>query len=232
MESVMKDVKVKPARAKARPAPKPAAEPVAAKAPARRALPKAVPAETPVVVAAPVVEAVTAPAAPVETPIEAAPAPAPQAEEAPAPTLVETLVAPLAALDLAPAAPAPEVLLKPVAAVLETGTEGARTLYAKAQETNATLRSAMTESATAATRGLVELNGQVLDLVRAQSDATLAAWRSVLTAGSMSEAIRVQTSGVRQVYETSAQHWKAIAETAGRTAEAAMRPMQSALGPR
>jgi hypothetical protein len=215
METVMKDVKVKPARGKGR---------TKADAPAADA------------VAKPLAKAARKPKA--ATASEAAPAlfdaqPIPAAVAAPSPppppSLIETIVAPIAALGVTAEAPVAETLLAPVKAALGTGTESARTFYAKAQETGDTLRNAMSESAAAASRGLVELNGQMLDLVRAQSDATLSVWRSALAAGSMSEAIRLQTSGVRQVYETSAGHWKAIAETAGRTADAAMRPMQSVL---
>lgn len=222
----MKDVKAKPARGRGRkpaeaaveapavPAPKAEAKVVAKaapKAPARRAAPR------PAAVKAPAPKPAELPLAP--------------ALQAPVPNLVETVVAPVAALDLAPpAAPSPEALAKPVAAVLEAGTAGARTFYAKAQETGATLRDAMTQSATATSRGLVELNGQMFALVRAQSDATFGFWRAALAATTVSEAIRVQTSGARQAYEASATHWKAIAETAGRTAEAALRPMFSGRG--
>jgi hypothetical protein len=219
METVMKDVKVKPPRGKGRTK---AAAPVAA------------------AVAKPVAKAARTAARKVKAPTmsEAAPAlfdtqPIPAAVKAPSPppppTLIETVVAPIAALGLTAEAPAAETILRPVKAALGTGTESARTFYAKAQETGDTMRNAVSESAAAASRGLVELNGQLLDLMRAQSDATFSVWRSALAAGSVSEAIRLQTSGVRQVYETSAGHWKAMAETAGRTAEAAMRPLQSVL---
>ncbi|HYF53269.1 MAG TPA: phasin family protein [Salinarimonas sp.] len=233
----MKDVKVKPARARGR---RPAA--VASTAKAKVEVITAAPSDAPAPEASVAKAPVKAPAAKAAAPkapevvarrpepepaIVAAPAPV----EAPVPTLVETVVEPLAALDIAPA-PSPEILLKPVSTVLVAGAGGARTAYAKAQETGETLRGALTESAAAATRGLVELNGQMLDLVRAQSDATLAMLRSTMAAPSVSEAVRAQASGARQVYETSAAHWRAIAETAGRTAEAAMKPMQAALTPR
>lgn len=74
---------------------------------------------------------------------------------------------------------------------------------------------AMAQNATT-TQALVELNGKLFELVRAQGDAAFSLWRSTLSAGSLSEAVRIQTSGVREAYETSAERWKDIAETAAR----------------
>ncbi|KAA2242207.1 phasin family protein [Salinarimonas soli] len=233
----MNDVKVKPARGKGRtkapsPAPAPEARP-AAKAARTVRKAKPAPVSEPALFDAP---AQPAPKVPARAPAKAAAKAVAQPKAAvavetpaapPPPSLVETVVVPIAALSLSGDGPVPQALFNPMKAVL--GTRDPRALYARAQETGDTLRNAMSESATATSRGLVELNSQMLDLVRAHSDATLSLWRSALAAGSMSEAIRVQTSGVRQVYEASAGHWKSIAETAGRTAEAAMRPMQSAL---
>jgi hypothetical protein len=84
------------------------------------------------------------------------------------------------------------------------------------REATETMRNAVTDNATATTRGLVELNGKMLEMFRVQGEAAFNVWRSTVSAPSMSEAIRAQTSGVRQAYETSAAQWKDLAETTGR----------------
>jgi hypothetical protein len=86
---------------------------------------------------------------------------------------------------------------------------------------------AVAETATAATTTVLEVNAKVLDAVRAQSDAAFELWRSTLAAGSLSEAMRVQTSGARQAYETAANHWKDMAETTTRWFASAMKPLHS-----
>jgi len=64
--------------------------------------------------------------------------------------------------------------------------------------------------------GWAELNGKMLNLMRSQTEANFALWRSTLGAGSLSEAIRIQTTGIREAYETTAAQWRDIAETAAR----------------
>lgn len=82
---------------------------------------------------------------------------------------------------------------------------------------------------TAAAQGLVELNAKLLDLWRSHTDATFGVWRATMTAGSLAEAIKVQTSGMRQVYEISAERWKDISETTNRMfgAFGTMKPNQT-----
>jgi hypothetical protein len=64
--------------------------------------------------------------------------------------------------------------------------------------------------------GWAELNHKMLNLMRSQTEANFALWRSTLGAGSLSEAIRMQTTGVREAYEATAAQWRDIAETAAR----------------
>lgn len=165
-------------------------------------------------------KALAATAATVSKLTEKAPAGAKQA--------VSTIVA---AVKQAPKALASEpkaaAFAAPVSTLLSAGTDQAREAYARAQATTQSLRQAVTESATATTRGAVEINGKVIDAVRAQSDAALDLWRAALTAGSVSEAIRIQTGGARQVYETAATQWKDIAEASARLLTASVKPMQS-----
>lgn len=112
-------------------------------------------------------------------------------------------------------------------ALFGAGTDQARQAYAQVQATGETLRQAMTESAAATTRGAIEINTKVLDLVRAQSEATLALWRSAFTAGSLSEAIEQQSSAARQAYETAALHWKDLADATGRWLGDVAKPLRT-----
>jgi hypothetical protein len=67
-----------------------------------------------------------------------------------------------------------------------------------------------------AAQELAELNGKMLHLLRTQSEAAFEVWRSTLSAPSVSEAIRAQSSGLRQAYEAGAAQWKEIAEATSR----------------
>ena len=128
-------------------------------------------------------------------------------------------------------APSPEAAAFSFSAALETGADQARAAYARVRESGDSFREATSASTAATTRGLLELNGKVIDLVRAQNDAALDLWRSTLAAGSLSEAIRVQTHGLKEAYEATAAGWKDIAETAGRLMGEAAKPLRSAFTP-
>jgi hypothetical protein len=117
-------------------------------------------------------------------------------------------------------------------ALAAPATDQAREAYERGQAATASFRHAVAETAAATTKGVLEVNAKVLDALRAQSDAALDLWRSALAAESFSEAVRVQTSGARQAYDSVAHHWKDVAETTNRWFGAAMRPIQSALSDR
>lgn len=76
--------------------------------------------------------------------------------------------------------------------------------------------------------GFVELNTKLFEFFRTQADATMSVWRATVTAGSLAEAVRVQTSGMRQVYESSAGQWKEVSETTNRVFADAFKAMRSA----
>ena len=124
--------------------------------------------------------------------------------------------------------PRPETIAAPLATMMGIGADGARKSFEQAQVSGETMRQACIESANAASRGMLALNTQMLDLVRAQSDATMDLWRSAMAAPSFSEALKVQTSGARQAYETTAAHLKVIAETTTRVVGETTKPIQSA----
>jgi hypothetical protein len=133
-----------------------------------------------------------------------------------------------AAVEAPPATPAATEMIAPTARLVEAGRDQARQAYAQAQATGETFRQALAESANVTTRGALEVNGKVIDALCAQSEAALDLWQSTLSAGSFSEAVRLQATGARQVYETVASHWKDVAETTGRWLGASVKPIQSA----
>jgi hypothetical protein len=92
--------------------------------------------------------------------------------------------------------PIAQAALAPFSVALESGAEQARNAVGRARDTRESLQQAVAHSAVAAANGMLELNGKVIDLLRAQSDAAFELWRSTVTAGSLSEAVRVQTSGI------------------------------------
>ena len=211
-----------------------------AKAPAKRA-PKAVakavgaPVKTAAVktaATAPDPRSVPAPTAPASVARKAAEAIAPVASVAAAApkAVAKAALAPASRAEAPMAAFAPVTLegVAPLAAAFQAGADQARAAYDRARENGDTFRQAVTDTTAATTRGFLEFNGKVIDLVRAQNEAALDLWRSTLTAGSFSEAIRAQTHGMREAYETSAAQWKDLAETAGRLMGEATQPLRSA----
>lgn len=203
---------------------------------------EAKPAEKPAA-AAPVAKAAEPVAKPAPAP---KPAPTPIPSPAAIPLATPSPLAAVAALDVAesplhteafsavgiPALPTPEAVIAPIQKAMEAGAESARGAYASARETNEALGQACFESAAATSRGLVALNAQLLDLMRAQSDLSFSLMRSTLAAPSLSEAVRLQTSGARQAYETTATHLKAIAETTTRIVGEASKPLHEAMSRR
>jgi hypothetical protein len=188
--------------------------------PAKAPVPPAAPA--PVPVAAPV------PTAPIAKAESAKPAEQPKPKsDAP----VAAKPASAAGVGAVSAPAIAQAAAAPVAAVLKSGGDQANVVFAKAQENSEALRKAAAASANAVAHGFIEINNKVLDLLRAQSDATFALWRSTVEAGSLSDAIRVQSSGVRQAYETTASQWRDIAETTGRVVEEAVKPIRQVLTP-
>jgi len=61
--------------------------------------------------------------------------------------------------------------------------------------------------------------------MRSQSDATLGLWRATISAPSLSEAVKAQSSGMRKAYESTAMQLKTIAETGMRVATETSEPL-------
>jgi len=129
--------------------------------------------------------------------------------------------------------PTPEAALAPFSAAFQSGAEQARTAIGRARATGDNLQQAVAQSATAAARAMLEVNEKIIDGLRAQNDAALDLWRSTVTAGSLSELVRIQTSGLRRAYELTSTQAKDLAATTTRAVGDAVKPLQSALpGPR
>ena len=109
---------------------------------------------------------------------------------------------------------------------VQASLDQARAATAQVKQASENVGQAVTESASTAAKGLVEFNGKMFDLWRAQSDAAFRVWRSVMTAGSLAEAIRAKTSGMREIYEMTLSQWKELAETTGQLARDAAKPVQ------
>jgi len=131
----------------------------------------------------------------------------------------------IAALEVKPAS-AQAVVPAPLAAAGATQVQDA---YARAQGATASLRQVVAETTTATTAGALEINEKVLNAFRAQSDAVLDVWRSALAADTLTEAVRLQTTGARDAYAVAASHWKDVAESTTRWFGAALKPFQSVL---
>lgn len=135
--------------------------------------------------------------------------------------------APVASKTIPTAPPAPpasavavakesEIVVETVKSAAKAVPQAMRQASRRGEASRDALRLAMTEAATASSRGALEVNDKVIEALRAQSDAALDLWRSTLNAATLADAIRVQTTGVRQAYETAAAQWKDIAETTTR----------------
>lgn len=121
-----------------------------------------------------------------------------------------------------------EAAAAPLAAVAEAGAEAAGPDLKGAAKTGDALRQAMTDSFSATTRGLIEINGKVVEMVRASSEANLDLWRATFTAGSLPEAVRAQADGLRRACERTAEHWQDLAQTTTRIVGEAWQPLQTA----
>lgn len=110
------------------------------------------------------------------------------------------------------------------------GLDQAREGYATIRKSLEELQGGLAESAGIASKGVAEINGKVLDLVRAQTDAAFSLWRQLLGVNSLSQAVQLQTKGLREGYERTSSHLKDIAETTGRVAETSLAPMRRIIG--
>lgn len=110
----------------------------------------------------------------------------------------------------------------------DRGLSKVRTLLSSARPSPETWSGPLAASASEASRGLAEINGKWLDLMRVQIDATFNLWRSMLTVRSFGEAVELQARELRKQFETTTAHAKDIAATTRRVAAEAVWPMRAA----
>lgn len=127
----------------------------------------------------------------------------------------------------APDRPANVVALKPEAAAPKPANGAALAPPSGASRSGGISAQPAAVKETYAAQGLVELNAKMFDMLCAQSDKTFALWRATLTAGSVAEAVRVQTAGIREVYEATAAQWRDIAQTTQRMLGQSVQPLPS-----
>ncbi|HEV2559069.1 MAG TPA: phasin family protein [Microvirga sp.] len=131
-------------------------------------------------------------------------------------TRSEAARAVLQAANEAVEATAARTLVPSTGYVFEAGVEGAREAYARALAASAELRARAASTASATTQGAMELNGKVLEAWRVQGEIAIDLWRGTLQSRSLSDAVRLQTSGLRQAYESAVAHWRDVAEATTR----------------
>jgi hypothetical protein len=146
--------------------------------------------------------------------------------------LQPTLLAAEMAIEADPAPAVAAVLksgpmMETVQMVAEATPQVMRHVSKKTLESREILRVAMREAATASTRGALEINGKMIEAFQVQSDVALDLWQSTLKAGSVQEAMRLQTTGLRTAYETAAAQWKDIAATTTRWFGQSVEPIQA-----
>ncbi|HZH51125.1 MAG TPA: phasin family protein [Microvirga sp.] len=138
-------------------------------------------------------------------------------------------VAPAPAADVATdqmaiALPVPEPALQPSAQAAEAAKP-----RALPKERSDALRHVMSEAINATARGALEVHDKIIEALQAQSNAAFEVWETSLKAPHLSDAIRVQTNGVRRVYETASAQWTDIAATTANWFHKSLEPFQTAL---
>jgi hypothetical protein len=88
----------------------------------------------------------------------------------------------------------------------------------------------VTDTAAAMSQAAAAIHGKFVDMMVAQSDAAFAIWRSTLSAGSVSEAIKAQSSGLRQAYETGSAQIKDLAGVTEKAVSEALEPVRGYWG--
>jgi hypothetical protein len=146
--------------------------------------------------------------------------------------LEPTLLAAEMAIDIEPVPTLVEAvrtnpITETVQMVAEATPQVMRHVSRKTEESREILRAAMRDAAKASTRGALEVNGKVIEALRIQSEVALDLWQSTLKAGSVPEAMRLQTTGMRTAYETAAAQWKDIAATTTRWFGQSVEPIQA-----
>jgi Phasin protein len=102
-------------------------------------------------------------------------------------------------------------------------------IFSSVREQGNVFRQAVSEAAAASAKGVLEVNGKIIDALNTQSNAALDLWRSAFSPSPLPEAFQAQTSATRQAYETASAQWKDIADATALWVTKSLEPLQSAL---
>ncbi len=104
----------------------------------------------------------------------------------------------------------------------------AKTSFAKLKEAAEEATDAIEDTYETARAGLVELNEKSLDAAKVNSDAVYGFAKSLLAVKTFAEAIELQSTFVRQQFETISAQAKELQEVAGKVASEASKPAKDA----
>lgn len=150
------------------------------------------------------------PAHRIEAPITGEPIASPSVTLAPAEIIVAKPT-PAAAVEALP-------LPAPVAAITSVASPGA-----------SALRHAVSESVSASAYGALAVNEKVIEALQTQSEAVLELWRNSISTPHLTDLLRIQSTGARQVYETGSAQWRDIANTTAHWFAKTVEPLSSAI---
>lgn len=102
-------------------------------------------------------------------------------------------------------------------------------IFSSARKQGDVLRQAVSEAVAASAKGVLEVNGKIIDAVNTQHHAALDLWRSAISPSPLPEAFKAQSQATRQAYETASAQWKDIAETTALWFTKSLEPLQSVL---
>ncbi len=192
-----------------------------------------------VTAAAPVAETVA-------TPVEAAPAPAPTVEAPAAPAEAPTVASPFAGFEFpkfempkfempnfeVPNFEMPKLGEAEIPAVLrdfaEKAVAQAKSNFEKIKAVAEEATDALEDSYETARAGVIQYGTKTIDAAKVHSDATLGHAKDLLGVKTFAEAIELQTSFVRQQYETLSAQAKELQEMASKIAGETAKPVKDA----
>ena len=105
----------------------------------------------------------------------------------------------------------------------------AKTSFAKLKEAAEEATDAIEDTYETARAGLVELNEKSLDVAKANSDAVYGFAKNLLAVKTFAEALELQSTFVRQQFETISAQAKELQEMAGKVASDTSKPAKDAL---
>ncbi len=112
----------------------------------------------------------------------------------------------------------------------QQGLDQAKVAYEKIKGAAEETTSAVNTSCTVGMKGLTEISQKSLDAVKAGTDAQLAFFKALMGVKSPSEALALQSTFVREQFETMKAQSEDLAATAQKVARDAAEPLKGAFG--